>query len=144
MQSKERWFNVHKLQMKAVLYVFIPVGFCGSPCFSQTFTDQTAALTAGLTGWRMAWGDYNDDGYVDFLTGNNVYRNNGPNEDGNWSFTPVFGLVAGGLGKIHMCRVYDQQQWGNINAVPNGAAPAYLDWNMWNGLAPKASYNLNY
>jgi|TARA_B100000809_G_scaffold27164_1_gene23706 hypothetical protein len=96
MQSRERWFNFHELQVKGVLYVFIAVGFCGSPCCAQTFTDQTAALTAGLAGWRVAWGDYNDDGYVDFLTGNNVYRNNGPNEDGNWSFTPVFGLVAGG------------------------------------------------
>ena len=95
MQSKERRFSVNELPMKAVLYVLFAVGFCVSPCFAQTFTDQTAALTGGLAGWMVAWGDYNDDGYVDFLTGNRVYRNNGPDEDGNWSFTSVFGLVTG-------------------------------------------------
>ena len=53
-------------------------------------------------------------------------------------------IDSGKLGKIHMCRVYDQKRWGNVSAVPDGPAPAHLDWNMWNGPAPQASYNFNY
>ena len=53
-------------------------------------------------------------------------------------------IDSGKLGNIHMCRVYDQKRWGNVQAVPDTPAPAHLDWNMWNGPAPEANYNFNY
>lgn len=53
-------------------------------------------------------------------------------------------IDSGKLGKIHMCRVYDQKQWRNIRAVPDAKVPAKLDWNMWNGPAQQADYNHNY
>jgi len=52
-------------------------------------------------------------------------------------------LDSGKLGKIHMCRVYDQKSWRNIKAVPDSEGPSHLDWDMWNGPAPKTGYNYN-
>lgn len=53
-------------------------------------------------------------------------------------------IDSGKLGDIHLCRVYNQKQWGNVQAVPDADPPAHLDWNMWNGPAPEAAYNFNY
>ena len=70
--------------------------FCGAPS-SASFTDKTNDLTGGaLVGFTIAWGDYDADGYVDFLNGNNVYHNEGPDATGDYSFTSVFGRNTGG------------------------------------------------
>ena len=53
-------------------------------------------------------------------------------------------LDSGQLGKIHMCRVYNQKRWGNVQQVADSPAPSHLDWNMWNGPAPEAAYNFNH
>jgi predicted dehydrogenase len=52
-------------------------------------------------------------------------------------------LDSGKLGKIHMCRVYNQKEWRNLKAVPDSDAPSHLDWNMWNGPAQEATFNFN-
>ena len=52
-------------------------------------------------------------------------------------------IDSGQLGRIHMVRVYNQKQWGNVKPVADSPAPAHLDWNMWNGPAPEANYNFN-
>jgi len=46
-------------------------------------------------------------------------------------------IAAGKLGKIHLCRVYNQKYWGNEKPVADADPPAHLDWNMWNGPAPE-------
>lgn len=67
-------------------------------------------MNAGLPGTRLgsaAWGDFNNDGLLDFiLTGDlavewpesfmtEIYRNKGKDSNGNWSFTPInSGLYA--------------------------------------------------
>jgi hypothetical protein len=67
---------------RVFLYAFIAVIFSSSAGFSQTFTDQTATLAPGLDDWvdgntaKVAWGDYNSDGYVDFLAGGELWKNN--------------------------------------------------------------------
>ncbi len=53
-------------------------------------------------------------------------------------------IDSGKLGKIHLCRVYDQKRWGNVQAVPDAATPDYLDWNMWLGPAAHVNYNFNH
>lgn len=53
-------------------------------------------------------------------------------------------LDSGKLGTIHMVRVYNQKHWGNVPAQPDTDPPATLDWDMWSGPAPAATYNGNY
>ncbi len=52
-------------------------------------------------------------------------------------------IEEGKLGKIHFCRVYNQKDWPNFPVLPDTNPPAGLDWNMFNGPAPKRPYNAN-
>ena len=57
-------------------------------------------------------------------------------------------LDEGKLGKVHLCRVFDQkggaEALGNFPAEPDRDPPSGFDWEMWNGPAPEARYNANY
>jgi len=53
-------------------------------------------------------------------------------------------IADGKLGKIHFCRIYNQKGWANFPAQPDSAVPAGLDWDLWNGPAPDAKYNVNF
>jgi predicted dehydrogenase len=53
-------------------------------------------------------------------------------------------IDEGKLGKIHLCRVFDQKGQANFAAKPDSRTPKGLDWDMWNGPAPEAAYNVNY
>jgi predicted dehydrogenase len=50
-------------------------------------------------------------------------------------------IASGKLGKIHLCRIYNQKGWGNFPQQPDGDPPAGFDWDLWNGPAPEARYN---
>jgi predicted dehydrogenase len=52
-------------------------------------------------------------------------------------------LDEGKLGKIHFCRVFDQKEWPNFPAVPDSDPPQGFDWDLFNGPAPEAKYNVN-
>jgi predicted dehydrogenase len=52
-------------------------------------------------------------------------------------------LADGKLGSIHFCRVLDQKGQSNFPLKPNSRTPKGLDWDMWNGPAPLAPYNVN-
>ena len=56
-------------------------------------------------------------------------------------------LDEGRLGRIHLCRVYDQKGGGeslnNFPAAADGDPPDGFDWDMWNGPAPEGRYNTN-
>ena len=52
-------------------------------------------------------------------------------------------IESGKLGKIHFCRVLEQTGLSNFSALPDTAVPEGLDWNAWNGPAPKRAYNAN-
>jgi predicted dehydrogenase len=52
-------------------------------------------------------------------------------------------IEEGRLGKIHFCRVFNQKEWSNIAAVPDGDPPARFDWDLFNGPAPEGRYNAN-
>ena len=53
-------------------------------------------------------------------------------------------IDSGKLGKIHMCRVYNQKNWGNVKPVDDTPTPPGLDWDLWNGPAPEHPYNFNF
>jgi len=53
-------------------------------------------------------------------------------------------IDSGKLGTIHMCRVYNQKNWGNVAEAPNSEPPAGLNWEMWSGPADKTDYNRNH
>ncbi len=50
-------------------------------------------------------------------------------------------IDAGKLGKIHFCRVFEQTGQSNFPVLPDTAVPDGLDWNAWNGPAPRRPYN---
>jgi predicted dehydrogenase len=52
-------------------------------------------------------------------------------------------IESGKLGRIHMCRVYNQKPWPNQAKLPDSPTPPTLDWNIWQGPAPAANYNVN-
>jgi predicted dehydrogenase len=50
-------------------------------------------------------------------------------------------IRSGKLGKIHLCRVFNQKEWGNFPQAPDSDPPKGFDWDMWNGPAPEAHFN---
>jgi len=53
-------------------------------------------------------------------------------------------LAEGKLGKIHFCRVLDQKEQPNFPPLSDSNPPAWFNWDMFNGPAPEAPFNLNY
>lgn len=61
-----------------------------------TFTNIAPEVGLDIVGYvkGVVWGDYNNDGYLDLYISklgelNLLFRNNGPDAQGNWSFTEV-------------------------------------------------------
>jgi len=56
-------------------------------------------------------------------------------------------IEDGKLGKIHLCRVFNQkggtESLMNFAAEPDQDPPEGFDWELWNGPAPEARYNKN-
>jgi len=50
-------------------------------------------------------------------------------------------LQEGKLGRVHLCRVFNQAHVGNFRWAPESEPPATFDWDMWNGPAPARKYN---
>jgi predicted dehydrogenase len=50
-------------------------------------------------------------------------------------------LDDGKLGRITLCRVFNQKLQANFSAVADSKPPEGLDWDMWNGPAPQHAYN---
>lgn len=53
-------------------------------------------------------------------------------------------IDEGKLGKIHLCRVFDQTGQSNFAARPDSLPPDGLNWDLWNGPAPQCGFNMNY
>ncbi|MGE5420215.1 MAG: Gfo/Idh/MocA family protein, partial [Chloroflexota bacterium] len=63
--------------------------------------------------------------------------------DPHWLDAVAF-LNSGKLGKIRLVRVYSYQGWNtSIPVVPDGPAPAGVDYDMWLGPAPLRPFNKN-
>ena len=92
-----------KKQILPILYASVILMFCFTRGNSQTFTDIGANLLNGIEYSSVAWGDYNNDGYLDILltgryyqtpigyvTISKIYRNNGDD-----TFTDIEVTIAG-------------------------------------------------
>ena len=75
------------------------------------FTEQTGIALTGVQNGSVAWGDFDNDGYLDILlTGygpagpvSKVYRNNGNN-----TFSEQTGIILTGVGSSSVA-------WGDYN-----------------------------
>ncbi len=63
------------------------------------------------------------------------------NRSAPYNFAAKRYLEEGKLGRVHLCRVFEQSYEPNFQWGPNTAPPDTLDWEMWNGPAPARDYN---
>ncbi|MBN1394332.1 MAG: Gfo/Idh/MocA family oxidoreductase [Pirellulales bacterium] len=66
------------------------------------------------------------------------------NRSAPYNFAAKKYIEDGKLGKVHLCRVYNQKQWNNFQPRPDSQPPQGFDWDMYNGPAPESPYNVNY
>ncbi len=66
------------------------------------------------------------------------------NRSAPYNFDAKEYISSGKLGRIHLCRIYNQKFWGNFPPKPDTDPPPGLNWDIWNGPAPEARYNFNY
>ena len=66
------------------------------------------------------------------------------NRSAPYNFAAKRYLDEGKLGKVHLCRVFNQKSWPNFPSLSDSNPPADFDWEMWNGPAPDAPYNANF
>ncbi len=50
-------------------------------------------------------------------------------------------IDGGGLGQIHLCRVFNMKHQGNFTLPPNSSPPSGFDWDIWSGPASQRPYN---
>ncbi|NOX53461.1 MAG: Gfo/Idh/MocA family oxidoreductase [Planctomycetes bacterium] len=53
-------------------------------------------------------------------------------------------IENGGLGKLYLCRVFNQVPHTDPKMAEDSDPPKGLDWDMWNGPAPETRYNYTY
>ena len=65
------------------------------------------------------------------------------NRSAPYNFAAKKYIEDGKLGRIHLCRVFNQKGKRNFQARPDSQPPEWFDWDMFNGPAPESPYNVN-
>ncbi len=88
---------------------------------AQTFSDQTTRLAPTLANSPAAWGDYDNDGWVDLLVGHRIWRNNAGT---GFSVAHLLGAPGGYgiLGDYGIWGDYDNDGFLDVFRWSNGAA----------------------
>ncbi|MEI8203332.1 MAG: VCBS repeat-containing protein [Bacteroidota bacterium] len=120
--------------MKKHLLLFIAVGFelfLVKPCKSQNnFEEQTGISLTGVYQSSVAWGDYNNDGWLDVLiSGMNgtlrvakVFKNNGDN-----TFTEQTGILLTGVNNSSIAWAdYNNDGWLDILLTGQSGTSTYV------------------
>ncbi len=102
--------NYNIMKMKTQILIFCSF-FLLQNSFAQTFVEQTGISLTGVLSSSVAWGDYNNDGFLDILlTGNTgvndvskIYKNNG-----NGTFTEQTTISLSGVSGSSVA-------WGDYN-----------------------------
>jgi hypothetical protein len=96
--------KISSIKREIFLLIF---SFIGLNIFPQTFVDLTGINLKNINNGSVAWGDYDNDGYLDILlTGANfskIYRNNGNN-----TFTEQTGISLTGVSQASVA-------WGDCD-----------------------------
>ena len=92
----------------------------------NTFSQVTSTVVPGLDDGKIAWGDVNGDGWVDFAADGELYLNL-PNNPGGQIFSQI-----GTVGKAGLFGDYDND--GNLDFF------AYHEGAMWENQSPGSSF----
>jgi len=88
--------------------IFILFVFITTYGIAQSFTEQTGFSFVGINEDNMEWGDYDNDGYLDFVVCAPYPRTLLYHSDGDTSFTPQYNIT---LAKID----HADADWGDYN-----------------------------
>ena len=106
---------------KTMLFLFVIAMLVCLRGQNNTFTNINAGLQSASNG-SIAWGDYDNDGDLDILIGNIIYRNNG-----NSTFTDInAGLSYVGSGSVAWG---DYDNDGNLDILLTGSTGSYPNYN---------------
>jgi len=112
--------NYHQTARQVVLAILLGLSFAPAHT-NATFQDRTTQMGLSLTEGTAAWGDYDNDGWVDLYAAGKLWRNNKGR-----SFTKVMNNGAGIWGDYDNDGHLDLFVWNNRQLLRNNRDGAFI------------------